>query len=68
MAPVDYLCLIFGGITQISRELGISKQAVWQWKNGGKIPDRHTQKILNIARSRGLDITLADLVRGREIS
>lgn len=68
MSPVDYLCLIFGGTTQVAFTLGISKSAVSQWKTNGKVPDRHAVKILDVAKSRGLDITLGDIVKGRAIA
>lgn len=74
LSPAQYLVKIFGGVTPMSRALGISSQRIYGWLryrsrygSSGRVPSHIQMLVLERAKSMGLDITEADLVVGREI-
>lgn len=63
--PVNWILREFGGVSNLSRHLGISASAVSQWKKSGEIPKAWFKQILSLSKSQRLDVTLKDLVWGR---
>ena len=43
----------FGGVQRLADALGVSRQAVWQWK---QIPAKHQGDLLAAARRLGVDL------------
>lgn len=56
-----------GGKTAVAEQLGLNKSALSRWcqsrpdGTGGVIPQRHWPQLIEMARNRGVDITLAEL-------
>jgi hypothetical protein len=68
LTPAQYIVLVFGGVRKASREIGRSPSRVSAWlKRHGRIPSAAQLRILEIAKSRGLDITPKDLICGRRV-
>jgi hypothetical protein len=59
----------FGGEAAVARAVGVHLSRVYRWTypparggSGGRVPQRHHQRILTLARERGLALSAADLV------
>ncbi len=51
----------FGGIRPMASKLGVAVSTVQGWRERGAIPARHHARVLEAARTEGLDIGPADL-------
>lgn len=74
LKPAEYIIHVFGGITAAANAIGLDKSSVHKWKRpkenkgcDGLIPTHAQQKIIAIAKEKGLDITPNDLILGREV-
>lgn len=44
-----------GGVTALSKALGVSKMTVWRWGHADVVPGPHTIKLVNdMCRARGI--------------
>ena len=41
MCPIEIEDLQFISLSELAEELGVSRQTLWRWRNGGKIPAGH---------------------------
>lgn len=67
MKPPHYLRFVFGGSPALAKALKISYSAVCQWNAKGIIPVKRHMQILKVAKSKGLDVKLSDLIEGRYV-
>lgn len=65
--PAEYAILVFGGVTVIAREVGVTRASVWKWKGYGHIPTTHQKALLEKAKSKKIDLTEKDIIYGRKI-
>jgi ribosomal protein L27 len=66
VTPGEILIEEFGSAAEAGRRLGVSRNAVTLWAHGGGISQFMMQKILEVARDEGLNITAEDLIHGRD--
>ena len=60
-APGQQVIARFGGIRPMASKLGVAVSTVQGWRERGAIPARHHARVLEAARTEGLDIGPADL-------
>jgi hypothetical protein len=67
--PAAAAVILFGGVNELGRLLGISGSNVSRWRTsphtGGMIPNTYYAKILSMAEELGVDFTATDLVKGK---
>jgi hypothetical protein len=66
LTPAEIVITTFGGVRATARELGCDPSAVSRWKRTGHIPNLYQRRILELAWSRGVDLTAHDLIFGRQ--
>jgi len=69
MEPAASIIKKLGGPEAAARLIGVHRTRVFSWMRGrehggtdGAIPQRHFNTILEIARSKGIEISVSDLV------
>lgn len=62
--PAQYVIQRFGGVRPLARLLGISGAAVCQWQNSGKIPAKHHEKIIGLAKQQRIQVHPKHLILG----
>jgi hypothetical protein len=50
----------FKGTRPMAATLNLPPTTVQSWKESGRIPDRHKQRVLEKARQEGIELSLAD--------
>lgn len=50
------------GQAKLARDMGVSAQVAYNWRQRGYIPHKHWPKLLAKARRNGIDLTLPKLV------
>lgn len=63
MSVAEYVIGKFGGAAALSRMLGKGPSTVQYWRKVGTIPAKWHERILSLARERGIDLSPADLVQ-----
>ncbi len=71
MTPADRVFQKFGGAERVARALGLTVARVNRWLypkdrggTNGRIPAKHQQKLLDIARAKGIDLKPDDFFNG----
>ena len=74
LSPAEVAIREFGGVRALARAVNRYPRAVEQWRDGcrrggnaGDLPPTVIRVILVVSRTRGLPITIDDLVWGRQI-
>lgn len=68
ISPARHVIDTLGGVEQAAKTIGRHPSRVSRWQQGdGSIPRKAMDIILKIAKKRKLDITVTDLMLGREI-
>lgn len=74
MTPAIFIIEKFGGVRALARTLKLSPSTIMGWKTskkrrgtGGKIPNKHHEKIMKIAKKRRMKITASNLLFGKKI-
>ena len=69
LTPVEITIRAFGSGRKLALALGLDPRYVYRWRapadkrgGGGQIPQRFHRKVLELARSRRLDLTAEDLI------
>lgn len=65
LTPAELVINSFNGVRATARELGCDPSAVSRWKKIGHIPNPYQRRILELAWSKGVDLTAHDLIFGR---
>lgn len=66
ISPADLVISQFG-VRPLSRELGLSPSSVQRWRESGRVPQHHFQKIVSLSKDSDDPITLHDLINGRSV-
>lgn len=69
VTPGEILMYEFGSASVAAKKLGVSRWSVYKWARAGRwdgISQAMMQKILEVAREEGLNITAEDLIHGRD--
>jgi uroporphyrinogen-III synthase len=61
MTPGQKVITRFGGIRPMAAKLGVAVSTVQGWRERGAIPARHHERVLEAARTEGLEIGPAEL-------
>ena len=57
----------FGGVRSTARLLNCEPSTISRWGKHGRVPAEWQRPILELAWSRGIDLTAHDLIFGREV-
>jgi hypothetical protein len=75
LSPAEWVIRQFGGVSLLARAIGRTPQAVSKWRasrwsqgTDGRIPGGLHEKILREAKRLELDVTVEDLVLGRDMN
>lgn len=75
MKPLEVCIKQYGGAAAFGRAIGVTRQVVWLWgqpqdsKPGafdGNVPQKYWSRIVDHAAVNGIDVTMHDLIYGRE--
>lgn len=67
MQPADSVIAKLGGVVEVAAITGVHRTRVSNWKRpresggtGGRIPQKHIERLVEHARNAGIDLSLAD--------
>lgn len=64
MNPVETVIEAYGGnVSEVARVCGVDRSVVKRWTDN--VPAKHQAPLLDDAKSRGLNLTAEDIVRGK---
>ena len=68
LTPMDLLVARFGGVRPLARAIGVHHSLVVRYRQrpGGLVPAKHQNKVLEVARDRGIKIKAIELIEGAE--
>lgn len=61
-SPAERIIDLFGGLTQLARELQCPVSTVQGWKSRGKVPQEYWLPIIEAGQQRSLAISAADFL------
>jgi hypothetical protein len=62
ISPAEFVIGVFGGLTATARAVGLPVTTVQGWKDRGKIPQDHWNKLISAAKAeRDRDLQVSDL-------
>jgi hypothetical protein len=68
MRPYETVIARFKGVSHLAKALGVNHTTILKWKVRGYIPAHHMKAVMDAAKSRGVSLTLEEVVFGSEAS
>lgn len=74
MKPLEFCIKQYGGVIAFTAACGVSRQLIYRWRRGygegrnaqgGNVPQKYWDRIVEHAEANGIDVTMHDLVHGR---
>lgn len=63
--PYEVVIDKFRGVRKLAHALGIDNHtSVLRWKDKGLIPAHHQERVLTVAKERGIDLTAEEVIFG----
>lgn len=63
--PYQVVVRKFGGVRKLATALGIENHtSVLRWKGRGLVPAHHQEKVLTVAKERGIHLTAEEVIFG----
>jgi len=65
--PATLVVHAFGGVRSAARLLSCDASTVSRWQHTGRVPSSWQRRVLELAWSKGIDLTAHDVIFGREV-
>ena len=64
LSPAALVCARFGGSYRLAALLGMASSSTWRWTQTGRIPHKHVEPLLALARKHRVKLTRSEVLLG----